>query len=102
MVRFKIFPRQNNKNKMITAEEELKDQRSVRSSAGHVTERPVIVTTLKIGEFAHEIELTLVDRDIMGFRMLLGRQAMKGRYIIDPSRSFLIGKKKVRKEKNGK
>jgi hypothetical protein len=32
--------------------------------------------------------LTLADRDVMGFRMLLGREAVRRRFLIDPARSF--------------
>ena len=34
-------------------------------------------------------EVTLIARDEMGFRMLIGRQALKREWIVDPSRSFM-------------
>jgi len=51
--------------------------------------RPVIVTTIEIAGKRWPIELTLTPRDTMGFRMLLGRQAIRRRFVIDPGRSFL-------------
>jgi hypothetical protein len=35
------------------------------------------------------IELTLTNRDVMGFRMLLGRQAVRKRFLVDAGRSFV-------------
>lgn len=64
-------------------------RRKVKSSLGHTTVRPVITTLIKVGEEAWPVEVTLVNRDPMGFRMLLGRKAVKGRYLIHPARSFL-------------
>jgi hypothetical protein len=37
------------------------------------------------------IELTLTRRDEMGFRMLIGRLALRRRFVIDPARSFAGG-----------
>lgn len=64
--------------------------RKVRSSVGHVTERPVIQTRLQVGTESWPIEVTLINRDIMGFRMLLGRSAIGGGFFIDPSRTYLL------------
>ena len=64
-------------------------QRKVKSSMGHASLRPVILTTIQLGEESWPIEVTLVNRDPMGFRMLLGRRALKGRFIIHPARSFI-------------
>lgn len=88
-VRFKIHPLQRNSIEVITAEADLVDQRTVRSSGGHEQLRPVIHTVVKLGEWQWSIELTLTNRDVMGFRMLLGRQAIRQRFLVDPGRSFL-------------
>ncbi|MEZ6066954.1 MAG: RimK/LysX family protein [Planctomycetaceae bacterium] len=53
--------------------------------------RPVIVTPICIFGQTWPIELTLSNRDEMGFRMLLGREAMRTRYCVDPGRSYLNG-----------
>lgn len=88
---FTIYPKQGNKIKKVHAEAELIEMRHVRSSTGHVTERPVIRTMIKIGEEeAYEIDITLVNRDIMGFRMLLGRKALKKKFLVHPGKSFLL------------
>jgi hypothetical protein len=53
---------------------------------------------IKIGdEEPFEIEITLVNRDIMGFRMLLGRKALKKRFLVHPDKSFLISKNLTKK-----
>lgn len=88
-VRFVIHPVQHRKSPEMTAEARLVDHRSVRSSNGSAEMRPVISTTLAICDRVHPIELTLTNRDAMGFRLLLGRSALRRRYVIDPGRSFL-------------
>jgi ribosomal protein S6--L-glutamate ligase len=60
------------------------------------------MTDICIGHKTWEIELTLVDRDIMGFRMLLGRQAMRGDFLVDPGKSYVLGKGKIKRFKNKK
>jgi hypothetical protein len=65
--------------------------RDVRSSNGEVERRPAISATASIGGAAVPIELTLTNRDDMGFRMLLGRTALRRRFLVDPGRSFLGG-----------
>jgi hypothetical protein len=81
-----------NKKLSVKAKAPLLAQRMVRSSLGHATLRPVIVTRLRIGQEEWPVEVTLVNRDPMGFRMLLGRQCLKKRFLIHPSRSFIQSK----------
>jgi hypothetical protein len=60
----------------------------VRSSSGHAQERYVVTTVVRIGKIRRRIELSLVGRDKMLCRMLLGRRALRG-FLIDPGRKHL-------------
>ena len=88
-VRFKVHPDQRDTDQTVLAQAELIDQREVRNSGGYTQLRPVIQTLIELGEFAFPIELTLTNRDKMGFRMLLGRQAVRRRFLVDAGQSFL-------------
>jgi hypothetical protein len=90
-VRFVLHPRQQDLTETVEAEAELLAVRAVRSSNGEVESRPVIRTPIVIDGRRFAIELTLTRRDEMGFRMLLGRRALRRRFVIDPGRSFLCG-----------
>jgi hypothetical protein len=91
-VRFKVHPLQRNISRVVEATAPLFDQRDVRSSSGQIQSRYFIETTIELGGERWPIELTLVGRDEMGFRMLLGRQAVKGKFVVDPGRSFRLGR----------
>ncbi len=66
------------------------DYRWITSSTGHRQQRFIIQTLLNIGELSSLIEISLANRDEMGFRMLVGRNAFKKSVLINPSRSFLL------------
>jgi len=91
-VRFGIHPQMKRQNIEIFCVADLVDQRLVRDSGGHEEERYVIRTLLRFAGEQWPIEITLTDRDPMQFRMLLGRTALRPRLIIDPSRSYRMGK----------
>ncbi len=91
MVRFKVHPFQKDAQTTVEGVAPLIDRRIVRSSAGEATVRPVILTEIELAGQRWPIELTLTRRDAMGFRMLLGRQAVRRRFQIEPARSFLAG-----------
>ncbi|WP_437228660.1 ATP-dependent zinc protease family protein [Planctomicrobium sp. SH661] len=88
-VRFQIHPLQRSVRRTVQAEVPLLEMRSVRSSNGHLSERPVIETEIAIFDQLWTIELTLANRDQMGFRMLLGREALRGRFLVDVGASYL-------------
>ncbi|MDA0806762.1 MAG: RimK/LysX family protein [Planctomycetota bacterium] len=96
--RFKVHPIQRNSRKTVTCEAEVLEVRQVKSSSGHAQKRIVIVTTVEVLGEAWPIELTLANRAEMGFRMLLGREAVRGRFLVDSGISFYDGepKKKVK------
>lgn len=89
MLRFKIHPIQKDDHTTITAEAELLEERQVRDSGGHTEMRPVILTEIVLAQYRWPIELTLTNRSSMGFRMLLGRQALRQRFLIDAGQSYL-------------
>lgn len=91
MVQFKVHPVQKNQNLSVKCVGELVEKRKIKDSGGTVTLRPVIRTPITIGDLTWEIELTLINRDEMGFRMLLGRAAIKGHLLVNPGRSHLLG-----------
>jgi len=90
-VKFDINPIQNNVKTIIHCEAPLIDKRVVKSSSGFREQRYVIQTSLEIGNSKWLIEMTLTNRDSMGFRMLLGREAMSGRVLVDPEEQYLLG-----------
>lgn len=87
LVRFKVAPVERDE-RTIQVEAPLLEMRRVRNSSGKVELRPVIVTSVCLMEQDWPIELSLTRRDMMGCRMLLGREAVRGRFTIDPSRSY--------------
>ena len=89
-LRIWVHPTQNSSDEHV-CEAKIYDQREVTDSGGHRELRYVIKSKLKIGEFNDDIELTLTNRDSMKFRMLLGRQAMRGVFLVDPNESYLQG-----------
>jgi hypothetical protein len=99
-VRFKVHPRQRDASFTVEARAPLIAVRRVRSSSGHVTERPVILTDVAILDQRWEIELTLIARDEMGFRMLLGRQAVRNRFLVDAGRSHVANPRPKRRDKD--
>lgn len=90
-VRFLVHPYQDDDSMQVECLADVIDDRIVTDSGGHRESRPVIATLVMIGAQAHRVEVTLTDRDTMKFRMLLGRTAMHGRYLVDPTRSYLTG-----------
>ena len=90
-VKFDINPIQNNLKTVIHCQARLIDKRIVKSSSGFREQRYVIQTNINIGTESWSVEMTLTNRDSMGFRMLLGREAMSGRILVDPEQKYLLG-----------
>lgn len=89
-VRFSVCPRQRDNKYVIDCSAKILDKRKIKSSSGHQEKRITILTPVRIGNHEWPIELTLTNRDEMGFRLLIGRKALGDKFLVDPKRSFLI------------
>ena len=96
-VSFEVHPVQRNDEILIRCDCPIVDKRDVKSSSGTSETRYVISTPISLGDNIWDVELTLSDRDAMGYRMLLGREAMNGRLVIDPSMKCVLGRLSVKK-----
>lgn len=93
-VKFDVNPIQNDLKTTISCEAPLVDKRVVKSSSGFREQRYVVKTKLTLNNISWDIEMTLTNRDSMGYRMLLGREAMSGKTLVDPEKNFLLGDNK--------
>ncbi len=96
LVGFTVQPLQRDGSVAVRCRAPLVDRRSVTDSGGHRAERWVIRTQLVMGTRSRSVEITLVDRGDMLFRMLVGRTALVPDVGVDPARSFLLGRVSAR------
>jgi hypothetical protein len=103
-VRFDVRPWQASGEDSVAVELPVHDVRSVRSSSGHEETRYVVQLPLVLADRPVEAEVTLTDRDEMGFRMLVGREALVPGFVVDPSVSYTGGRpeRAVRRRNWGK
>jgi hypothetical protein len=92
-VEFRIHPMQRDANTVTTCKADVIDEREVTDSGGHGQVRWIISSMLALGGKQWSIEFTSTARDNMLFGMLLGRTAIRGMATVDPSRSYVVGKK---------
>jgi len=91
-IRFDIHPMQHDTSHIVTCVAAVVDKRYVTDSGGHEEERHVIMTPITIAGQTWSIEITLTERENMLFRMLLGRSALRKRFVVNPARSFVTTK----------
>jgi hypothetical protein len=91
-IRFSVHPDQYDREQVVDCEAPVTDRRMVSDSGGHREMRWVIETMVGLGGSSWRIEMTLTDRDTMRFRMLLGRTALRGRFVVDSARSYCLGR----------
>ena len=96
-VRFKVHPLQRNETFEVACDAVVADVRAIRSSNGQSDDRFVIQTPVHWHGQTWTIDLTLAPRFEMGFRMLLGREAVRGRYLVDSGQSYFGPRPKKRK-----
>lgn len=88
-IHFEFHPDFHDIKKTIKCSAKLHDTRWIKSSNGERERRYVIKTKATLGTKQWTIELTLTDRSTMNHLMLLGREAMEGELLVDPSQTFV-------------
>jgi hypothetical protein len=99
-VRFTILPTSRRRRHPLVCEAPVVDERPVTDSSGDCRTRLFIRTHVAIGAHRFEIETNLTSRRGMMFPMLLGRTALAGRLLVDPARSYVLGRPRARRTKN--
>ena len=92
MVKFGIHPLQRRRDIIRYGTAPVLEQRRVKDSSGHSEKRFVIQTRAVLGDVSWPIDITLTNRDLMLFRMLLGRKAVENRFLVNPGRPYLTGR----------
>jgi hypothetical protein len=103
-VRFEVHPWQRTAEDAVQVELPLHDERVVRSSSGHEQHRYVVRVALRLLKRTVTTDVTLTRRDEMGFRMLIGRDALRQGFVVDPGHSYLGGRPRrvVRRKNRGR
>jgi hypothetical protein len=78
-------------DRLVTVEAPVLHQVVVTSSNGVREERPVVETTVRLGQVEKRIRLTVADRSRMLIPVLLGREALAGAFVVDAGRKYLQG-----------
>lgn len=91
-VSFWVHPWQETDSDATRVECPIFDRRLVRSSSGHTEERIVVQLDIVLVGRTVNAELTLTNRDAMGFRMLIGREVLRQGFVVDAAASFVGGR----------
>ncbi len=84
-----LAPDRRRPERRITARVRQLARIGVTDSGGHREIRPVIETLVVLGPVEKRIRITLTDRSTMLFRMILGRKALEGDFVVDVARKYL-------------
>jgi hypothetical protein len=91
-VKFKVQSDQGKISKVVNCRAKVLEYRKIKSSNGQTEIRPVILTSVEVLGEKWPIEVTLTNRHEMGFRMLLGRASIKGKFLVDTGKSYYCKK----------
>jgi hypothetical protein len=90
-VRFRLALNRTRPDRYRTLEASVLRMVGVRNSGGVCERRPLIETTIRLGPVMRRIRLTITDRAAMRYRMILGREALRGHFVVDVSKKYLQG-----------
>ncbi|MFZ5889706.1 MAG: ATP-dependent zinc protease [Myxococcota bacterium] len=89
-VRFDVRLHRSKVDRRVSVEAPIVRRARVKASTGISSVRIFVAVTVRIGPFVERIELGLVDRANMLYRMLLGRTALGSHFLVDPCRRYLL------------
>jgi hypothetical protein len=90
-VRFEVRLRKGDPGARVGVEAKIARRTAVRSSTGHSEPRLFVRAWIRLGGREQQIEVGLVDRSAMQYRMLLGRSALEHRYLVDVTKRYALG-----------
>jgi len=91
-VHFIVHPIQRSLKYPVPCTALIVDQRTIMNTGGHKETRYIILSTLTLGTQSWDIEISLTNRELLSFRLLLGRDALKKGIMIEPGKTLLQGK----------
>jgi len=97
-VRFDVVVHREKRDRHIHVTAKISRRGRVRSSTGHQAQRIFVETTLRLGSIEKRVEISLVDREKMIHRMLLGRAALSGPILVDVDRRLSLGRRSSKKQ----
>jgi hypothetical protein len=92
-IKFGVYPLQRRNDIVVNCQADVIDHRRVTSSDGQSEMRYIVHASIKLEDLFWPVELSLTNRKSMRFRMLLGRSAISGSVMVDPARSYIMGRK---------
>mgnify|MGYP002623326450 CR=1 FL=1 len=101
-IRFEIHPKKRARKPVIECEAPVVMERKVRNPGGRSELRPVISTAVVVNGVQIRALINLTERDEMTFRMLIGRRTMRGKFVVNPGRSYLGAKPEPKKQSKPK
>ncbi|MDP3983506.1 MAG: ATP-dependent zinc protease [Acidimicrobiia bacterium] len=97
LIRFDIHPLKRSKSSSVTCEARVVMQRKVKNPGGRTELRPVISTPVIVNGVQIRAMINLTERDEMSFRMLIGRRTLRGKFLVNPGRSYLGPRPELKK-----
>jgi hypothetical protein len=91
-VRFDVCLHARDPARRVRVEAPIERRGRVRASNGRIETRLFVSAKVALGSVVRRVEIGLVDRSDMLYRMLLGRSALAGSFIVDPARRYLLGR----------
>lgn len=97
LVRFDVRLHRWRSDRRVTVVAPITRRTPVRPTSGSAEMRLFVSTRVRLGPVETEIELGLVDRRNMIFRLLIGRAALAGRFLVDVNRKHVVSHRPARR-----